>query len=151
MSWRSHAVLASALLGLAGCKSCHRTPEPSAVDAGATDAGEPVVTTPARDDDPRIDEALKAARPTLNACYRSARKRDPMVTGRVIFRVTIKADGHPGEIARQGDIQIDPELIGCARVALTRVTFTPPPGGQPMNILVPIDFVSPKEPDAGAP
>lgn len=100
---------------------------------GPVSAGEP------RAADLGGDAAVAKLRPSFRACYQAELARGPVLDGKVVFEVTVAADGSARGVKVESRLGLSDELVGCLGKVLEGASFA---GSEGRTLVVPVSFVS---------
>lgn len=110
-------------------------------DAGEAPAAAPQGTTVERRDE--LWALVKAKRPVVAECYKTARKGDPNLGTKIAVRILLKPDGSlksdPEIVPEMSDIS-HPDVTRCAIDAVKGIEYPPHPKGMETTFTYPFGF-----------
>ena len=85
-------------------------------------------------------DLIETARPELRRCYEVAMTRDPIMVARVEVQLTVQADGRVSQPRLTDGSLVDAEGDACLAQALRDTALPSHELGQPLALVVPIQF-----------
>lgn len=91
-----------------------------------------------------LEEAIQKNVPKLQSCIDTERKKTPSLSGRLVAKMTVGANGSVTEPSLANTTLANPTAEACVVKAISTLKLPPAPTGAPVVVTYPIDFEASK-------